>query len=207
MNQRDLRSPRSLLAGEVVPSPNGSLRGSTVACQHLFEGVGGRSAWTLQSVGSRVQKTVLPERPLLLPTSFSERLPEALLPSSSGGVGPQPTLAFRSSVSPVPQSAIRSSTARRQRQSFSEPLPPASVASSEVVLGQSHRSIRSAFVACQRPGPRRRGPANGPRLERRQKRTGRPTPRCSGRLTQSQAIMNFRRYRFEEPPWPPNGRR
>jgi hypothetical protein len=205
MNQRDLRSPRSLLAG--VPSPSGSLRESAAACQHLFEDGDGSPAGTLQGVGSRVQKAVLSEQPLLLPTSFSERLPEAIAPSSSGGVGPQPTLVFRSSASPVAQSGVRSATARRLRQSFSEPLPPASVASSEVVLGQSHRSLRSAFVACQRPGPRRRGPANGPRLEHRQKRTGRPTPRCSGRLTQSQAIMNFRRYRFEEPPWPPNGRR
>jgi hypothetical protein len=175
MNQRDLRSPRGLLAGEVVPSPHGSLRESAVAFQHLFEGVGGRSAGTLQSVRSRVQKAVLPERPVLLPTSFSERWPEALWPSSSGRVGPQPTLAFRSSASLGAQSGVRSATARRPRQSFSEPLPPASVASSEVVLGQSHRSLRSAFVACQRPGPRGRGPANGPRLERCQKRTGRPT--------------------------------
>ena len=157
MNQRNLRSPRSLLAGEVVPSPNGSLRESVVVCQHLFEGVGDRSAGTLQSAGSRVQKVVLPERPVLLPTSFSESFPEALLPSSSGGVGSQPTLAFRSSASPVPRSRIRSATARRLRQSFSEPLPATSVASSEVVLGQSDRSLRSAFVACQRPGPRRRG--------------------------------------------------
>jgi hypothetical protein len=207
MNQRDLRSPRGLLAGQVVPSPNGSLRESVVACQHLFEGVGGRSAWTLQSAGSCVQEAVLSERPLLLPTSFSERFPEALLPSSSGGVGPQPTLAFRSSVSPVPQSTIRSATARRLRQSFSEPLPAAFVASSEVVLGQSRRSLRSAIVACQRPGPKRRGPANGPRLERCQKRTGRPTLQCSGRLTQFQAIMVFSRSHFEERRWPANGRR
>ena len=206
MNQRDLRSPRSLLAGEVVPSPNGSLRESVVVCQHLFDAAGGSSAGTFQNVGSHASRGVLLERPRLLPTSFSDRSPEALLPSSCSGAGHQQP-GFRQSVSLFQKCVIRSSTARWSRRSFSWTWPGASVASSVVDLGPSHRSLRPAIVASQRPGPKRRWPANGPRLERRQKRTGRPTPRCSGRLTQSQAIMNFRRYRFEEPPWPPNGRR
>ena len=73
MNQRDLRSPRSLLAGEVVPSPNGSLRESVVVCQHLFDAAGGSSAGTFQNVGSHASRGVLLERPRLLPTSFSDR--------------------------------------------------------------------------------------------------------------------------------------
>ena len=206
MNQRDLRSPRSLLAGEVVPSPNGSLRESVVVCQHLFEGVGDRSAATFQNVGSHVQRAVLLERHRLLPTSFSAKSAETLLPSSCSGAGHQQP-GLRQSVSLFQKCVIRSSTARWSRRSFSWAWPGASVASSVVDLGPSHRSLRPAVVASKRPGPKRPWPANGPRLEQRQKRTGRPTPRCSGRLTQSQAIMNFRRYRFEEPPWPPNGRR
>jgi hypothetical protein len=206
MNQRDLRSPRSLLADEVVPSPNGSLRESVVVCQHLFGAAGGSSAGTFQNVGSHVQRAVLLERPHLLPTPFCDRQAEALLPSSCSGAGHQQP-GFRQSVSLFQTCVIRSSTARWSRRSFSWAWPGASVASSVVDLGPSHRSLRPGIVASQRPGPRRRGPANDPRLERPQKRTGRPTPRCSGRLTQSQAIMAFSRSRFEERRWPANGRR
>ena len=174
MNQRDLRSPGSFLAGEVVPSPNGSLRESVVVCQHLFDTAGGRSAGTFQNVGSHVQRVVLLERPRLLPTSFSERSAETPLPSSHGGAEHQRP-GFRQSVSLFQRGVIRSSTARWSRRPFSWAWPGASVASSVVDLGPSRRSHRSAMVASQHPGPKLLGAANDPRLEHRQKRTGRPT--------------------------------
>jgi hypothetical protein len=189
-------------AESLSPRPAGSLREAMWAFEHLFGNGCGRGAVTLPNFASRVPTSILHAQPIRSSASFSERLPETMLASSSFREGRdrwavevfeavvargqrfRRTVCSGAFVSRVRRLKIRSASSEAARRSFSEGCAEAVEAPAKV-SGAGSVALREASEAFEQRDPERWGPMSHRRPEQKRRKEGPSVQHsaCSGRLS------------------------